>query len=211
MSSENDDFMEAFFGQKNDDHHPCRSCRHTLGKHDDLHGCTVCTCMATKGEARPRSDAERRRGVIGDDYLVIGYAPYNPNPAPRKDADMKTAAQIERELRALETQAETLALRKAALQEALDKRSLLPDEPEVHSVIKFRVQFDPHGVTYTFVATRTARNSSAQWYTTGTAPKHKGPFSWDDLLDLMHQDVGVKTGATRLEFFLFDESGKWVR
>lgn len=124
---------------------------------------------------------------------------------------MKTAAQLERELRTLEQNEAALAARKAELQAALDLRAALPSEPEEDSVIKFRVQFDRDGIVYTFIAYRTRRNSSAQWYTTGSNTKHKGPHSWDDLLNLMQEDQGVKSGATSVEFFLFDASGKWVR
>ncbi len=125
---------------------------------------------------------------------------------------MKTKAEIEREMRFNLTTIELAQARINELGAQLEARAALPDEPEMDSVIKFRVQFDPHGIVYTFVAYRTRRHSSAQWYTTtGTNTKHKGPHSWDDLLDLMSQDVSVKTGASKLEFFLFSGEGEWVR
>ena len=157
-------------------------------------------CVATPGHL----------GTVHDYVLVPpAYVNHTP-PHSRKDADMKTAAQIERELRAVQESEELLAARKAELQRLLDARAALPSEPDYDSVIKFRCQFDPNGIVYTFIATRTRRDSSKQWYTTGTRPNHKGPLSWDDILNLMHEDVGVKTGVTQPEFFLFD-GGKWIR
>lgn len=271
-----------------DHDYACRFCKHAVSWHNNMHGCTVCTCMATNGEAFPQTYGDLASHPYPANHLVKGYAEYTLTPpvadcgsisriglpsmatgrcighkdhhslahsyrpippdgrclhphafenqwchlryqhagvhrfepvpsdhvnhtAPRKDADMKTAAQIERELQALATQRETLAAREAELLRQQEARAALPTEPDVHSVIKFRVQFDAHSVVYTFIATRTNRNSSAQWFTTGTNPKHKGPLTWDELLDLMRSDVGVKTEATSLEFFLFDDSGKWVR
>lgn len=150
-------------------------------------------------------------GIIHN-YAPVQSAYVNHTPLhPRKDADMKSSAQIEREIRAAKESQELLDARLAELQRQLDERAALPSEPGEGSIIKFRVQFDANSIVYEFVAFRTRRNSSAQWYTTGTKAQHKGPHSWDDLLNLMHEDVGVKSGATKVEFFLFDESGKWVR
>lgn len=140
---------------------------------------------------------------------------YTPIPAsferPRKDADTmptKKLSEIENELRVLATQEEVLAARKAELQRLRDARLALPPEPDLDAVVKFRIQFDPHGLTYTFVATRTRRNG-AQWYTTSS--QFPGPYTWDVLLELMQRDIGVKTGGATLEFFLYDDAGKWVR
>lgn len=190
---------------------PCRHCQHAVTDHDRQIGCVWCSCMATPGEANPRTTPEAQRTILlsaqcnATHYLI-------DHTAPRKDADtMKTQAQLERELRTIEQNEVNLAARRAELQRLLDERAALPSEPGEGSVIKFRVQFDVDGIVYEFIAFRTRRNSAAQWYTTGTKAVHKGPHSWDDLLNLMHEDQGIRSGATKLEFFLFDESGKWVR
>jgi len=139
---------------------------------------------------------------------------YTPIPKQyrrsRKDADTmaKKLSEIENELRVLANQEEVLAARKAELQRLKDARLALPQEPDLDAVIKFRVQFDPHGITYSFVATRTRRNG-AQWYTTSS--QYPGPYTWDALLELMQRDIGVKTGGATLEFFLYEDAGKWVR
>lgn len=186
----------------------CRLCRHPVRIHNRIIGCQTCTCMATQGEASPRTDAELAIEPIRSNQY---RPPYTLRTAPRKDADMKTQAQLERELRTIEQNEVHLAARRAELQRLLDERAALPSEPGEGSVIKFRVQFDVDGIVYEFIAFRTRRNSAAQWYTTGTKAVHKGPHSWDDLLNLMHEDQGIRSGATKVEFFLFDESGKWVR
>jgi hypothetical protein len=120
----------------------------------------------------------------------------------------KKLSAIETELRRLEEQEELLAVRKAELLREKDERLALPEEPGDDSVIKFTIQHDPHGIVYSVIAFRTRRNG-AQWYTTHS--RYNGPFTWDDLLSLMQKDVGVSTGARTLEFFLYDQTGKWVR
>lgn len=204
------DIMEAF-GASPTPRLACRWCKHAVADHNRSVGCEACTCMATPGEATPRTSIELDVRPFAHNHIVVGYARRRPKTAPRKDADMKTAAELQRELSILEANEASLAARRADLEAALALRATLPSEPAEDAVIKFRVQFDANGIVYTFIATRTRRNSSAQWYTTGSNTKHKGPHSWDDLLSLMQEDHGVKTGAAKLEFFLFDESGKWVR
>jgi hypothetical protein len=211
MTYEEDEFIEAFFGgRRNDDHHACRWCLHALGSHNNVVGCKSCSCVSSKSEARPRTDFELSRDARPATFTRSGYYPL-PTTAPRKDADMRSKTQIERELKALDANEALIISRREALQREMDERLALPAEPDEDAVIKFRVQFDPDGIVYTFIATRTRRNSSAQWYTTGSNTKHKGPHSWDDLLSIMMQDQGVKSGASKLEFFLFDGGGKWVR
>lgn len=132
-----------------------------------------------------------------------------PDTELRKGTDaMKKLSAIETELRRLAEQEELLAVRKAELLREKDARLSLPEEPGDDAVIKFTLQHDPHGIVYTVTAFRSRRNG-AQWYTTHS--RYNGPFTWDDLLSLMQKDVGVSTGARTLEFFLFDQSGKWVR
>lgn len=130
--------------------------------------------------------------------------------APRKDADttMKSQAELARELRLLTEQEELIAARKAEVLRQSELRAALPEEPPVDSVIKFRIQHVVGGVVYTYVAFRSNRNG-ASWHT--TSKTRSGPYSWDDMLNLMGEDAGVKTGASTLEFYLFDGTGKWVR
>lgn len=230
-----------------DGHMACRFCWHRLDAHNNVVGCENCTCLATSGEGRPRTQKDLDRPALSEYHARTGYVPTSSERARchhikpldqrkwctrtvghtnahsytfipddqlipfRKDADTmapKKLSDIENELRALESQAETLAARRAELERQKDARLALPAEPDLDAVIKFRVQHDPHGIVYTYIATRTRRNG-AQWFTTSRT--HPGPYTWDAILDLMQKDVGVKTGAATLEFFEFSGEGKWVR
>lgn len=199
-----DCFAAMFFGERPKGQYACPFCWHAQRDHTPG-GCAHCDCI-NNGTAAMRNMEDRRRAPLHPNLNRTGYSPTH-----RKDADTmapKKLSDIENELRALESQAETLAARRAELERQKDARLALPAEPDLDAVIKFRVQHDPHGIVYTYIATRTRRNG-AQWFTTSRT--HPGPYTWDAILDLMQKDVGVKTGAATLEFFEFSGEGKWVR
>lgn len=157
--------------------------------------------------------AKATKGPMGAHADGIGshsYFPIPDNPTKRKGTDMpsKTATQIALELRAIEDEEAKLLARKEALLGALEKRAALPAEPPDDSIIKFQLQYGTGGISYTVVAFRSRRNG-AHWHTTLT--RRPGPYTWDDMLSLMQDDVGVKAGARSLEFFLYKPKGEWVR
>lgn len=77
-----------------------------------------------------------------------------------------------------------------------------PDEPKKNSIIKFRVQFNPDGIVYSYVAYRAP---NGQWYRTGNAEV----YTWESLLDFMYRDVTSK--RLGVGYYLFSSrGGKWV-
>lgn len=119
----------------------------------------------------------------------------------RKDTDMRDIASINREAESLRERLEYLEAQK-------EKVLALPKEPKRGTVIKFHLQYDPHGIVYDVVAFRSNRQG-ASWHTTLT--RRPGPHTWEDLLEIMMSDYSVKTEARTLEFFEFTGKGTWVR
>lgn len=42
----------------------CRFCTHPVSSHNRMRGCVHCTCLATPGEANPRTEAEVMREAL---------------------------------------------------------------------------------------------------------------------------------------------------
>lgn len=71
-----------------------------------------------------------------------------------------------------------------------------PKEPDVGKAVKFQVQFDAYGPSYTYVAYRFS-HSAHGWTLTG---KHTGVFTWRRVVKLAMEDVAVSKGHRPLYF-----------
>ena len=77
-----------------------------------------------------------------------------------------------------------------------------PDQPKKNSIVKFQVQFQKDGTTYTYVAYRAP---TGEWYRTGD----KDSYTWEQVLDFMYRDITTKRLGVR--FYLYEgRVGKWV-
>lgn len=150
------------------------------------------------------------------DHRFTNYKPGSYRNSTITDAELRKGAvmpkklsTIENELIRIASEEEVLAVRKAVLLAEKEARLSLPSEPNEDAVIKFTIQHEVNGISYTVIAFRSRRNAGAQWYTTHNS--FPGPYTWDALLDIMQKDVGVAVGGRSLEFFLYDLAGRWVR
>lgn len=124
---------------------------------------------------------------------------------------VRSKAHIEAEIadaeRRINKQMETLA----KMREELGKAPELPAEPDVSAVIKFQVQHSADGPVYSYVAHRfpaIGEGDGYRWVIAG--PRHGNTYySWEQVLDLICEDVAVKIGARKPSFYLF-ETGKTI-
>ena len=123
---------------------------------------------------------------------------------------VRSRAQIEAEIADAERRLERHMEILAQLKEEIGAAPVMPDEPEQGAVIKFQVQFTPDGDVYSYVAHRypSIAESKVRWVIGG--PRHSGTYStWEQVLDLICEDVAVKIGARKPSFFLY-ETGKTI-
>lgn len=56
-----------------DNANACRFCHHAVARHNNMEGCEYCSCLGTKGEARPRTGKEMDQPVLSWNNVKSGY------------------------------------------------------------------------------------------------------------------------------------------
>lgn len=64
----------------------CRFCRHDQYTHNLIQGCTSCDCLATPGEAAPRTDAELDAPILAEEQERLNEGRPTPAAINGKDA-----------------------------------------------------------------------------------------------------------------------------
>lgn len=105
---------------------------------------------------------------------------------------MRTRADVEREIELAQNRLDKLVAE-------LDDAFVIPNEPDVGSVVTFLVQFDMFGPVYSYAAVRckTGTGGGARWAVTGNLSSR---YTWKALIELMMKDVSVQAGHAKLTF-----------
>lgn len=101
----------------------------------------------------------------------------------KQESDRERKARL-----SLESAEQAAELARSRLERAYNRMNNVanePPQPKRGSMIKFHIQFQYDGPTYSYGAIRATDD---KWYLTGK----KDPLTWDSLLDFMYRDVTAK-------------------